>query len=86
MFVFQQQEVREAATVATDWLLPSGDPPQTQERQQRRGRESVPERGDLREQAYRAYVTRASSGDKDNTPLIDQLLKLRQEKCTLLGY
>jgi oligopeptidase A len=41
---------------------------------------------DLREQAYRAYVTRASSGDKDNTPLIDQLLKLRQEKCTLLGY
>lgn len=40
----------------------------------------------LREQAYRAYVTRASDGDKDNTPLITQILQLRQEKCLLLGY
>ena len=41
---------------------------------------------DLREQAYMAYVTRASSGEKDNSVLIDQILKLRQEKCDLLGY
>ncbi|KAF9619208.1 hypothetical protein IFM89_005762 [Coptis chinensis] len=31
----------------------------------------------LREEVYRAYVTRASSGDFDNTPIINQILKLR---------
>ncbi|KAF2283853.1 hypothetical protein GH714_016538 [Hevea brasiliensis] len=41
---------------------------------------------DLREEFYRAYVTRASSGDLDNTPIIDQILKLRQEKAKLLNY
>ncbi|XP_021654006.2 probable cytosolic oligopeptidase A, partial [Hevea brasiliensis] len=40
----------------------------------------------LREEVYRAYVTRASSGDLDNTPIIDQILKLRQEKAKLLNY
>ncbi|KVI02756.1 Neurolysin/Thimet oligopeptidase, domain 2 [Cynara cardunculus var. scolymus] len=30
----------------------------------------------LREEIYRVYVTRASSGDLDNTPIIDQILKL----------
>lgn len=40
----------------------------------------------LREEVYRAYVTRASSGDLDNTPIIDQILKLRLEKAQLLGY
>ncbi|KAF8411324.1 hypothetical protein HHK36_003871 [Tetracentron sinense] len=40
----------------------------------------------LREEVYRAYVTRASSGDHDNTPIIDQILKLRLEKAKLLGY
>ncbi|XP_031281571.1 probable cytosolic oligopeptidase A [Pistacia vera] len=40
----------------------------------------------LREEIYRAYITRASSGDLDNTPLIDQILKLRLEKAKLLGY
>ncbi|CAN1842906.1 Probable cytosolic oligopeptidase A [Linum perenne] len=40
----------------------------------------------LREELYRAYVTRASSGDLDNTPIIDQILKLRLEKAKLLGY
>ena len=43
-------------------------------------------RRDLREQAYRAYVTRASSGEHDNTALIDEILALRQELATLLGY
>ena len=40
----------------------------------------------LREEVYRAYVTRASSGDLDNTEIINQILKLRLEKAQLLGY
>lgn len=40
----------------------------------------------LREKAYRAYVTRASDGELDNAPLIDETLKLRNEKAKLLGY
>ncbi|XP_059624095.1 probable cytosolic oligopeptidase A [Cornus florida] len=40
----------------------------------------------LREEVFRAYVTRASSGDLDNTAIIDQILKLRLEKAKLLGY
>lgn len=41
---------------------------------------------DLREQLYRAFVTRASSGALDNGPLITRILALRQEKARLLGY
>ncbi|HIE95892.1 MAG TPA: M3 family peptidase [Planctomycetes bacterium] len=41
---------------------------------------------ELREQAYRAYVTRASDGEVDNRPLINEILRLRREKCALLGY
>lgn len=40
----------------------------------------------LREELYRAYVTRASSGKLDNTPVIDQILRLRSESAKLLGY
>ncbi|KAB5526515.1 hypothetical protein DKX38_020362 [Salix brachista] len=40
----------------------------------------------LREEIYRAYVTRASSGDLNNTAIIDEILKLRLEKAKLLGY
>jgi oligopeptidase A len=40
----------------------------------------------LREQAYRAYMTRASSGEWDNTPLASKILQLRKEKAELLGY
>ncbi|APZ95472.1 M3 family metallopeptidase [Fuerstiella marisgermanici] len=40
----------------------------------------------LREQAYRAYISRASSGEKNNEPLISKILQLRKEKCELLGY
>ena len=40
----------------------------------------------LREKVYRAFVTRASSGDLDNNPLIQRILQLRQEKAQLLGY
>jgi oligopeptidase A len=43
----------------------------------------------LRERLYRAYVTRASDqGDPkfDNTPLVREILALRQEEAKLLGY
>ena len=40
----------------------------------------------LRERMYRAFMTRASEGDTDNTPLIDQILKLRREQAELLGF
>lgn len=41
---------------------------------------------DQREQVYRAFVTRASSGELDNTDLINEILALRKEKAALLGY
>ncbi len=43
----------------------------------------------LREQLYRAYVTRASEFGKpelDNTPLIGSILRLRREAAELLGF
>ncbi|MFN3593826.1 MAG: M3 family metallopeptidase [Thiobacillaceae bacterium] len=43
----------------------------------------------LREEMYRAYVTRASEfgpAQLDNTPLINQILRLRREAAKLLGY
>src|SRR5262249_5438323 len=43
-------------------------------------------RRDLREQLYRAFISRASSGTEDNTPLISRILSLRQEQARLLGY
>ncbi|MEZ4742179.1 MAG: M3 family metallopeptidase [Bdellovibrionota bacterium] len=41
---------------------------------------------DIREEVYRAYVTRASEGEIDNTGNILEILKLRQEEANLLGY
>lgn len=47
---------------------------------------------DLREQMYRAYATRASEldshiePDKDNMPLINEILELRREAAQMLGY
>jgi oligopeptidase A len=43
-------------------------------------------RSDLREKLYRAFITRASSGELDNGPLIERLLALRHEKARLLGH
>ena len=40
----------------------------------------------LREQLYKAFITRAGAGDLDNHPLIDRILELRQEKATILGF
>ena len=41
---------------------------------------------DLREQAYRAYVSRASAGDTDNHPLVVEILTLRHQQAQRLGY
>ena len=41
---------------------------------------------DLREKVYKAYLTRSSSGDGDNTPIINETLALRQERAELLGF
>lgn len=45
----------------------------------------------LREEIYNAYVTRASdqgpsAGQFDNTPVMNEILALRQEKADLLGF
>ncbi|MBX3259700.1 MAG: M3 family metallopeptidase [Labilithrix sp.] len=40
----------------------------------------------LRETMYRANVTRASSGEWDNRPIIRDVLALRREKANLLGF
>ena len=39
-----------------------------------------------REQVYKAFISRASSGELDNAPLIVETLKLRKEQAGLLGY
>ncbi|TAF11267.1 MAG: M3 family peptidase [Nostocales cyanobacterium] len=43
-------------------------------------------RRDLREKLYKAYITRASSGELNNNPLIESILELRQELAELLGF
>lgn len=40
----------------------------------------------LREQLYRAFVTRASHEPYDNVPLMERILRLRLEKAQLLGF
>jgi len=44
------------------------------------------EKAELREKMYRAYCTRATSDALDNSPVIDELLSLRQEIAALLGF
>ncbi|MBW4467606.1 MAG: M3 family metallopeptidase [Pegethrix bostrychoides GSE-TBD4-15B] len=43
-------------------------------------------RRDLREKLYRVFISRASSGELNNAPLIERILELRQEQAKLLGY
>ena len=40
----------------------------------------------LREELYRGYLNRASSGRLDNTPVIERMLALRRETAQILGY
>ncbi len=44
------------------------------------------QRRDLREQLYRAFITRASTGELNNAPLIEQILDLRRQQANLLGF
>ncbi|XP_071797854.1 uncharacterized protein [Asterias amurensis] len=41
---------------------------------------------ELRETLYKTYITRASQGDQDNGPIIQEIRTLRQEKAEILGY
>jgi oligopeptidase A len=41
---------------------------------------------ELREKVYKASISKASSGELDNNPLIDRILELRQEKSRILGF
>ncbi|MEO0352038.1 MAG: M3 family metallopeptidase [Cyanobacteria bacterium P01_A01_bin.15] len=43
-------------------------------------------RRELREKLYRAYINRASSGELDNSPLIEKTLTLRKQQAQLLGF
>ena len=44
------------------------------------------ERADLRERLYRARAARASSGPTDNTAILSEILALRREQASLLGF
>ena len=44
------------------------------------------QRRDLREQVYKALVSRAASGEQDNQGNIDRILELRREMSNILGY
>ncbi|WP_373541241.1 M3 family metallopeptidase [Chamaesiphon sp.] len=44
------------------------------------------QRRDLREQVYKAVVSRASVGDYNNLENIDRILELRREKSNILGF
>jgi peptidyl-dipeptidase Dcp len=41
---------------------------------------------DLREKMWKGYTTNATSGENDNRPVINQILKARAKKAQLLGY
>ncbi len=41
---------------------------------------------ELRRTMYEAYTTRATAAPTDNTPLMHDILKLREERAQLLGY
>ena len=40
----------------------------------------------LREKLYKAFVSRASQGDKNNSQIIEEILSLRTKQANLLGY
>eukprot|EP00747_Dinoflagellata_sp_TGD_P034177 gnl/TRDRNA2_/TRDRNA2_137102_c0_seq1.p1 gnl/TRDRNA2_/TRDRNA2_137102_c0~~gnl/TRDRNA2_/TRDRNA2_137102_c0_seq1.p1 ORF type:complete len:638 (+),score=109.95 gnl/TRDRNA2_/TRDRNA2_137102_c0_seq1:241-2154(+) len=41
---------------------------------------------EIRERLYRAYVTRASEGELDNSSLIEEILELRRRSSGLIGF
>jgi oligopeptidase A len=44
------------------------------------------QRRDLREQVYKAQISRAAAGEHDNLGNIDRILELRREKAQILGF
>ena len=44
------------------------------------------EKSAIREQLYRAFITRASSGTYDNSEIISKILKIKTELARILGY
>ncbi|MBO6784238.1 MAG: peptidase M3, partial [Alphaproteobacteria bacterium] len=45
------------------------------------------ERRDLREEAFNAWIARGlSEGERDNRPIVAEMVRLRAEKAALLGY
>ena len=45
------------------------------------------ERRDLREEAFNAWIARGlGEGDRDNRPIVAEMVRLRAEKAALLGY
>ncbi len=44
------------------------------------------DRRDLRERAWRLFVDRGERGETDNHPIMSEILALRAERATLLGY
>ncbi len=41
---------------------------------------------EIREKLYKAYISRASQGEYNNIPIIEELLKLKKEYANILGY
>lgn len=76
---YQQAKKEDATPDAGPWRVTLDGPSFTPFMQHHRDRSD-------REAVYRAFMTRASSGELDNTPLIDRILSLRKEQATLLGY
>jgi len=40
----------------------------------------------VREQAYRAYISRATSGSTDNQPIVERIFAVRRAEAQLLNY
>jgi oligopeptidase A len=40
----------------------------------------------IREQLYRAFTSRANTGDLDNAPIIKRILQIKKEMASMLGY
>ena len=43
-------------------------------------------RRELREEIYKAYLSRCAGGESDNLPLVSEMIRLRAEKAHLLGF
>ncbi len=73
------QRARESETQQSGWLFTLDLPSYLPFMQ-------YAEKRELRERVYTAYVTRASVGELDNTPVIDETLRLRTEAAKLIGF